>query len=133
MKTPISSPSRVVQTIELLALTVIGTKKSDVYRSCCPQSELFIGRIQKKYPKQHVQDMVADTDVKILDIKKISHVDMPMTFIQVNSMAQCCRQASTANIVARVYYLLSLGATSSPSSDNTHENPPNDWNEHRNH
>ena len=59
--------------------TVVGMKKSDVCCGCRPQSELFVGRVLKEYPEQHVRDMIADTGVEIIDIKKISHVDAPMT------------------------------------------------------
>ena len=60
-------------------MSSLARKKSDVNRGCRPQSELFVGRVSKEYPEQHVRDMVADTGVEIIDIKKISHVDASMT------------------------------------------------------
>lgn len=62
---------------------VVGTKKSDVFHGCRPRANLFVSRVPKEYPVQHIKDMIADTGAEILDVQKLSHPDAAMSSYKV--------------------------------------------------
>ena len=105
---------------------VVGTKKSDVYRSCRPQSELFDGSVPKEYPEQHVRDMVADTGVEIIDIKKISHADAPMMSYKLTIWRDAVDQLLQPTAWPEFITCRCWVRPRRYRDDNTHGNPPND-------
>lgn len=58
--------------------TEVGTKES-TFRGCRPRMDHFIGRVPKEWPEQHMRDMVVDKQVEIVDLKKTSHTEAPMS------------------------------------------------------
>ena len=104
--------------------TVVSTKKSDVYSGCRPQSELFVGRVPKEYPEQHVRDMVADTGVEIIDIKKISHVDAPMTSYKLTVWRDTVDKLQQPTAWPEFITCCRWVRPRRHHDDNTHGNPP---------
>jgi hypothetical protein len=67
-------------------VTVVGTKASE-REGCRPRLDLFVSRVPKEYPEQHVRDMIVDNRVEILDIVKVSHEKANMTSYKVTIWA----------------------------------------------
>ena len=107
--------------------TVAGTRKSDVSRGYRPQGELFVGRVPKEYPEQHVRDMVADTGVEKIDIKKISHVDAPMTSYKLTVWRDAVDKLLQPTAWPEFITCRRWVRPHRHRNDNTHGNPPNDW------
>ena len=59
-------------------VTVVSTKKSEQFQGCRLRIDLFVSRVPKDYPTQHIKDMIADTGVEILDLILLSHENATM-------------------------------------------------------
>jgi hypothetical protein len=58
---------------------VVGTKKSDLFHGCRHRISLFVSRAPSDYSEQQIRNMVQDTGVEILELKKISHPSANMS------------------------------------------------------
>ena len=65
-------------------VTVVGTKKSEQFQGRRPRIDLFVSRVPKDYPAQHIKDMIADTGVEILDLILLSHENAAMALYKVS-------------------------------------------------
>ena len=65
-------------------ITMVGTKKSEQFQGRRPRINLFVSRVPKDYPAQHIKDMIVDTGVEILNLILLSHENATMALYKLS-------------------------------------------------